>query len=70
MQCVIINSGLIIKTYLVILLQVKVKSLVSMGSMMDILDKHIILKQIMPCIYKMDDCQPAVLMAILGITYL
>ena len=52
------------------ILQVKVKSLVSIGSMMDILDKHITLNQIMPCIYEMDDAQPGVLMAILGMIYI
>lgn len=34
--------------------------------MMDILDKHIILNQVMPCVYQMDNNEPGVLMAILG----
>ena len=37
---------------------------------MDILDKHILLNQIMPCIFGMNDAQPGVLMAILGMIYI
>ena len=46
------------------------KSLVvSIGSMMDTLDKHIILNQVMPGVYEIDDNEPGVLMAILGNNY-
>ena len=49
--------------------QVRVKSMVSIGSIMDVIDKHIILNQIMPFIYEMDNNEPGVLMAILGKTF-
>ena len=45
------------------------KSLVSIGSMMDTLDKHIILNQVMPAVYEIDNNEPGVLMAMLGNMY-
>ena len=49
-----------------ILFQLQVKCLVCIAQLLDILDKHIILDQIMPTLHQITSREPGVLMAILG----
>jgi len=45
---------------------VRVKILVSVGAMLEIVDKSIMLDQIMPRVFQIENNEPGVLMAILG----
>lgn len=51
---------------LLYLLQLCVKCLVCLGQLLDILDKHIVLDQILPILQQIPSREPGVLMALLG----
>jgi len=48
------------------LIQLQVKCLVCIGQLLDILDKHIVLDQILPTLHQITSREPGVLMAMLG----
>ncbi len=47
--------------------QLRVKCLVSLAQMLDILDKHIVLDHILPILHQIPSREPGVLMAVLGV---